>query len=155
VSGTTISRSLAAHGLVTPSPRNDPVPPPSASVRFQAELPNECWQADCTHYWLTDRTDAEILTWLDDHSRSALHVSAWPRVTGPIVRDSFRAAITAHGTPAATLTDNAMVFTTRLSGGKGGRNALEAELRRLHVTQKNSAPNHPTTCGKVERSSRP
>jgi hypothetical protein len=34
-------------------------------------------------------------------------------------------------------------FTTRLSGGKGGRNALEAELRRLHVVQKNSRPNHP------------
>jgi hypothetical protein len=44
-----------------------------------------------------------------------------------------------------------MVFTTRLSGGRGGRNAFEAELRRLGVRQKNSRPNHPTTCGKVER----
>ncbi len=44
-----------------------------------------------------------------------------------------------------------MVFTTRLSGGKGGRNAFEAELRRLGIDQKNSRPNHPTTCGKVER----
>jgi hypothetical protein len=56
-----------------------------------------------------------------------------------------------HGVPACTLTDNGMVFTTRLSGGRGGRNALETELRRLHVVQKNSRPNHPTTCGKVER----
>lgn len=44
-----------------------------------------------------------------------------------------------------------MVFTTRLAGGKGGRNAFESELRRLGVTQINSTPNHPTTCGKVER----
>ena len=44
-----------------------------------------------------------------------------------------------------------MVFTTRLAGGRGGRNAFEHELRRRHVTQKNSRPNHPTTCGKVER----
>ncbi len=44
-----------------------------------------------------------------------------------------------------------MVFTTRLSGGKGGRNGFEAELHRLGVRQKNSRPNHPTTCGKVER----
>jgi hypothetical protein len=44
-----------------------------------------------------------------------------------------------------------MVCTTRLSGGKGGRNGLEAELRRLGVAQKNASPNHPTTCGKVER----
>jgi hypothetical protein len=44
-----------------------------------------------------------------------------------------------------------MVFTTRLSGGKGGRNGFESELRALGVIQKNSKPNHPTTCGKVER----
>ena len=44
-----------------------------------------------------------------------------------------------------------MVFTTRLSGGRGGRNAFEHELRALPVVQKNSRPNHPTTCGKVER----
>jgi Integrase core domain len=43
------------------------------------------------------------------------------------------------------------VYTTRYSGGRGGRNAFEAELRRLNVVQKNSRPNHPTTCGKVER----
>jgi transposase InsO family protein len=44
-----------------------------------------------------------------------------------------------------------MVFTTRLAGGKGGRNALQAELRRRQVAQQNASPNHPTTCGKVER----
>ena len=44
-----------------------------------------------------------------------------------------------------------MVFTTRFAGGRGGRNALEAELRRRNVEQKNSRPNKPTTCGKVER----
>jgi len=64
---------------------------------------------------------------------------------------AFRAAVTAHGAPASTLTDNGMVFTTRLSGGKGGRNALETELRRLGVRQKNGRPNHPQTQGKVER----
>jgi hypothetical protein len=44
-----------------------------------------------------------------------------------------------------------MVYTSRFAGGKGGRNALENELRRLNIVQKNSRPNHPTTCGKVER----
>jgi Integrase core domain len=44
-----------------------------------------------------------------------------------------------------------MVFTTRLSGGKGGRNALEHELRHLGITQKNGQPNHPQTQGKAER----
>ena len=44
-----------------------------------------------------------------------------------------------------------MVFTTRLSGGRGGRNGFETLLDTLGVVQKNSRPNHPTTCGKVER----
>jgi hypothetical protein len=91
------------------------------------------------------------LTWLDDHSRYALSVTAWNRVTGPIVLATFRAAARKHGPPAATLTDNGMVFTTRLSGGKGGRNGFEHELRRRGITQKNGKPNHPQTQGKVER----
>lgn len=44
-----------------------------------------------------------------------------------------------------------MVFTTRFSGGKGGRNHLEHELRELNIIQKNGQPNHPQTQGKVER----
>ena len=113
-------------------------------------------QSDFTHYRLTHPSgtpgpDTEILTWLDDCSRHALTVTAHARVTGPIVLAEFRAAVALHGIPASTLTDNGMVFTTRLAGGKGGRNALEHELRVLGVTQKNSRPNHPTTCGKVER----
>ena len=44
-----------------------------------------------------------------------------------------------------------MVYTTRFSGGRGGRNGLEHELRRLGVRQKNGRPNHPQTQGKVER----
>src|SRR3954453_7507800 len=46
-----------------------------------------------------------------------------------------------------------MVYTVRFAGigRRGGRTGLEHELRRLGITQKNSQPNHPTTCGKVER----
>lgn len=148
VSTATVSRYLTRQGLVTPEPKKRPK---SSYVRFQAELPNECWQADFTHYRLATGTEAEVLSWLDDHSRFALSVTAHPRVTGEIVREAFRAAVARHGVPASTLTDNGMVFTTRYSGGRGGRNHLETELRRLHVTQKNSRPNRPTTCGKAER----
>jgi transposase InsO family protein len=148
VSPATISRHLTRRGLITPEPRKRPK---SSYIRFQAEQPNECWQADFTHYPLAHGAGTEILTWLDDHSRYALSVTAHHRVTGPIVLTAFQAAIAAHGTPASTLTDNGMVFTTRLSGGKGGRNGLEHELRRLGIRQKNGKPNHPQTQGKVER----
>jgi len=148
VSPATISRYLARAGLVVPEPSKRPK---SSYIRFQADQPNECWQADFTHYSLADGTGTEILTWLDDHSRYALSVTAWHRVTGPVVLATFGAAIKRYGAPAATLTDNGMVFTTRLSGGKGGRNSFEHELRRRGITQKNGKPNHPQTQGKVER----
>jgi hypothetical protein len=47
-----------------------------------------------------------------------------------------------------------MVFTTRLAGGKGGRNALEAELQRLHVAQKNASPTTPRPAARWSDSSR-
>ena len=148
VSPATVSRYLMRAGLVTPEPRKRPK---SSYLRFAAEQPNECWQSDFTHYPLAGGTDAEILTWLDDHSRYALRVTAHLPVTGPAVLAAFRAACSQHGVPASTLTDNGMVFTTRFSGGKGGRNGLENELRRLGVKQKNGRPNHPQTQGKAER----
>src|SRR5580693_1815773 len=148
VSAATVSRYLSRAGLVTPAPAKRPK---SSYIRFEADMPNECWQSDFTHHPLADGTDTEILTWLDDHSRYALSVTAHARVTGTAVLLAFRAACEQHGVPASTLTDNGMVFTTRLPGGRGGRNALEHELRRLGVKQKNGKPNHPQTQGKVER----
>ena len=63
---------------------------------------------------------------------------------------TFTQAAELHGYPASTLTDNGMVYTVRLAGHgrQGGKNAFEAELSRRHIVQKNSRPNHPTTCGK-------
>lgn len=153
VSRATVARHLRSRGLVVPEPSKRPK---SSHIRFAACQPNQCWQSDFTHYRLTrpdgrPGADVEILSWLDDCARYALSVTAHPRVTGPIVRDSFRETTATYGVPASTLTDNGMVFTTRHSGGRGGRNGLETELRRLGVVQKNSRPNHPTTCGKVER----
>jgi len=148
VSPATVSRYLARAGLVTPEPRKRPK---SSYLRFAAELPNECWQADFTHYPLADGTDSEVLTWLDDHSRYALRITAHHRVSGPVVVAQFRAAVAENGIPASTLTDNGLVFTTRFAGGRGGRNGFEAELRRLGVRQKNGKPSHPQTQGKVER----
>jgi transposase InsO family protein len=148
LSRATIHRILARHGAVVPEPTKRPK---SSYIRFEADQPNECWQSDFTHYRLAGGQHVEIITWLDDHSRYALHISAHRRITATIVRDSFRKAAAQYGYPASTLTDNGMVYTVRLASRRGGRTALETELRRLGIVQKNSRPNHPTTCGKVER----
>jgi transposase InsO family protein len=148
VSPATIRRRLLAAGLISPEPKKRPK---SSYIRFQAELPNECWQSDFTHWRLADGSDSEILTWLDDHARYALSVTTHPHVTGPIVRGTFQDTATEQGLPASVLTDNALVYTTRFAGGRGGRNPLETALADLGITHKHSRPNHPTTCGKVER----
>ena len=142
---TTIWRILTRAGLVTPEPRKRPK---RASIRFQADLPNECWQSDFTHWTLADGTDAEILLWVDDYSRFLISATAHQPVTGRTVLHAFRAACDRHGTPQSTLTDNGFVFTTR---HRHGPNAFEIELLNRGVDQKNGSPNHPQTQGKVER----
>ncbi len=153
VSRSTIRRRLVAAGRITPNPRKRPR---SSYIRFQADLPNEMWQTDVTHYllgpWRQDQTNrAEILTWLDDHSRYALSVTAHLPVTGTIVTKTLQTAGNQHGFPASVLSDNALIYTTRFAGGKGGQNGLEVFCAINGITQKHSRPAHPTTCGKVER----
>ncbi|WP_427887034.1 DDE-type integrase/transposase/recombinase [Kribbella sp. GL6] len=125
LSRATIHRILTRAGAVVPEPGKRPR---SSYLRFAADQPNECWQSDFTHYRLTTRTgrpgaDVEIISWLDDHARYALRVTAHHRITGPIVVSTFRETVAQHGVPASTLTDNGMAYTTRLSGGKAAATA--------------------------------
>jgi transposase InsO family protein len=144
-STSTIRRILAGAGLVTPEPRKRPR---SSWIRFEASAPNELWQSDFTHWRLADGTEVEIIDWLDDHSRFLLGCTAFTRVAGDDVVATFVAAGEEHGWPAATLTDNGSVYTSRFTGG---RNGFEYLLAYLGVRQKNGAPGHPQTQGKVER----
>ena len=144
-STSTIRRILGHHGLIDPQPRKRPK---SSYIRFAADQPNECWQSDFTHWTLADGTDAEILNWLDDHSRYLLYCTAYRRVAGPDIVASFTATATTYGLPASTLTDNGSVYTSRFTHG---HNDFELLLAGLGVKQKNGHPNHPQTQGKVER----
>jgi transposase InsO family protein len=144
-STSTIRRILCHAGLITPAPKKRPR---SSLHRFSADQPNECWQSDFTHWQLADGTGVEIIDWLDDHSRLLLSLTAFARVTGPDVVDTFAANINEYGLPASTLTDNGSVYTSRFTGGK---NAFEYLLATLHIQQKNGHPGHPQTQGKIER----
>lgn len=153
ISRTTVWRLLTAAGRVTPQPHKRPR---SSWRRFNADRPNELWQSDFTHVLLATGDDVEVIGWLDDHSRYLLHLTAHPRVTGRVVTDTFLRSASEHGYPAATLTDNGMVYTTRLARGGRGRgdgagNQFETLLADLGITQKNGKPFKPTTQGKIER----
>lgn len=133
-STSTIRRILHQQGLIIPAPRKRPK---SSYRRFTAAQPNECWQSDFTHWALADGTDAEILNWLDDHSRKLLGCTAHTPVTGDIVVEQFLNVADQHGLPAATLTDNGSVYTSRFTGGK---NAFEYLITALGIRQKTAIP---------------
>jgi transposase InsO family protein len=144
----TIRRILHAAGLIVPAPAKRPR---SSYIRFQADLPNECWQADITHWFLADGTRVEILDFLDDHARYLLDIQPAAAFTGPMVVAVMTTLIARYGPPASTLTDNGLVFTTRLARYKGARGGFEKLLAAHRITQKNGRPGHPQTQGKIER----
>lgn len=113
------------------------------------------WQSDFTHWKTIDQGDVEIITWLDDHSRFILNVDAYKTITLTNVINTFTNACQTHGYPQSTLTDNGMVYTTRLARGADGKrrqpNGFEQLLHELGIKQKNGKPSHPTTQGKIER----
>ncbi len=141
----TIWRILCRRGLVTPQPHKRPR---SSYIRFQAELPNEMWQTDFTHWPLADGSHAEILNFIDDHSRLCPASTAFPVVKSVDVVQTFYAASENYGFPASLLSDNGAVFTAKYRNGKV---LLESELETLGIQFKHSTPYHPQTCGKVER----
>jgi transposase InsO family protein len=142
----TIWRILSRRGFITAQPQKRPR---SSYVRFEAEMPNERWQTDVTHWQLGDGTDVEILNLLDDHSRLALGCDARAVFKAADVVTSFRKAAAGYGVPGCLLSDNAAIFTGSSRGG--GRVALELELAALGVAFRHSRPYHRQTCGKVER----
>ena len=144
-STSTIRRVLHAAGLVCPSRASARAAPGGGS---RPRPPNEVWGSDFTHWRLVDGSEIEICSWLDDHSRYLLGCSAFRRVGGDDVVATFSAAGDGHGWPAATLTDNGSVYTSRFTGG---RNNFEYLLAYLGIRQKNGMPGHPQTQGKIER----
>ena len=141
----TIQRILTRRGFVTPAPTKRPK---SSYVRFAAELPNECWQSDMTHWHLENGTPVEIVTFLDDHSRLVLSIRVFPTTSMDNVRRLFALTCTLYGTPASVLTDNGAIYN---AGARGGRTGFESDLITAGVLYKHSRPYHPQTCGKVER----
>ena len=147
-STSTIWRILTRRGFITPEPRKRPK---GAGNPFCAEMPNERWQADTTHWQLADGTGVEILNIIDEHSRLDLVSKARQTTTGPDVLTTFRAAFRRYGIPASVLTDNGAIFTG--TPRHGGRVALEIELDLLGVRLHHSRPYHPQTCGKASSGS--
>ena len=140
-----IWRILTRRGFITPEPHKRPK---SSYIRFEAALPNECWQMDVTHVTLRNGRTVEVLNIIDDHSRLCVASRAFPVTTAADVVATFYNAATTYGFPASVLSDNGAIFTASFRGDRG---ALATELAPLGIVFKHSRPYHPQTCGKVER----
>ena len=141
----TIWRILSRHGLVIPEPHKRPR---SSFIRFEAELPNQMWQTDATHWELADGQVVEILNVVDDHSRLLVASEAFATVKAVDVVAVFHDAAASYGYPETLLSDNAAVFS---GASRKGKVLLETELERLGIRASHATPYHPQTCGKVER----
>jgi transposase InsO family protein len=142
----TIWRILTARGCVTPQPHKRPR---SSWQFFEADQPNERWQADVTHWRLADGTDVEILNQIDDHSRLCVGSDAATVMNGAAVDHALHKSTASYGFPASYLTDNGAVFNGMPRGG--GMTSFERFLVANKVRLRHSTPYHPQTCGKVER----
>jgi transposase InsO family protein len=142
----TVFRVLKARGFVTLSPQKRPK---SSYVRFVADLPNECWQADMTHVELDDGSIYEVLNVIDDHSRLCVASRAIRVVKATDVVRVLHKAAESWGYPASLLTDNGLIFSTSRHHQVAG--VTEQELFALGIEAKHARPYHPQTCGKVER----
>jgi transposase InsO family protein len=148
----TIARILARRGQVRPQPRKRPR---SSYRRFQAARPNEMWQSDWTEWHLTDRDGTRrpvaIAGTLDDHSRFLVGIGAGSGDGNEeLVWAVMAAAISAHGVPMSSLTDNGSCYSNKhRTDHRPAR--FEANLAALGCQSIASTPYHPQTCGKIER----
>ncbi|HET6873503.1 MAG TPA: IS481 family transposase [Acidimicrobiales bacterium] len=140
----TIWRVLCRRGFVVPEPRKRPK---SSYRRFEASVPNELWQADCTD-WAVAGGPVKVMSFIDDHSRVALRVRALAEATSEATWATFGQAAETWGLPLGQLSDNGLNFSGKL---RGFEVFFEAQLRKAGVVPKTSRPYHPQTCGKVER----
>jgi transposase InsO family protein len=137
-SPSTIWRVLTRRGFVTAEPHKRPK---SSFIRFQAEQPNERWQADITHVTLRSGREVEVFNQLDDHSRLLVGSDARTTFKAADVVTCFCDAAEALGVPQSYLTDNAAVFTGAYRGL--GFVAFERELVARGVVLRHSRPYHP------------
>jgi hypothetical protein len=87
---TSIERCLVRHGLVTPEARKRKR---GDYKRWERARAMELWQMDIVGgVWLTDGSEAKIVSGIDDHSRFVISAHVVARATARPVCDAFALA---------------------------------------------------------------
>lgn len=135
-----IYRLFARHGL------NVAQVQPVDRRKFEAQLPNDLWQADCMHGpkipvdGLMRRT--YLFAIIDDHSRLIPHAQFYLRENIECFRDCLLQALEKRGLPRRIYVDNGSAFRTH---------QLRYGCARLGIALLHSRPGVPEGRGKTER----
>lgn len=116
-------------------------------TRFEKERCNEMWQTDFKgEFLLGDGSKCFPLDIIDDHSRYAIRLRAYPHTRGVVI-PTFTSAFEEYGLPDAVLSDNGAQF----AGFHHGYTQFERWLMDLDVLPIHGRIKHPQTQGKIER----
>ncbi len=110
--------------------------------RFEADLPNELWVADCLHGPVISGRRAILIAILDDHSRLVVGARFAQAESTVRLEAVLRDALQSRGLPARLYCDNGQVFSSR----QLARICAVLGIRLIH-----SAPGRPQGRGKIER----
>ena len=114
--------------------------------RFEAEFPNDIWQADVMHgpQVVVDgkKRKSYLIAFLDDHSRLIPHARFALSENLASFLTAFRAALTTRGLPRKLYVDNGSAFRSR---------HLEKVCACLGIAITHTPPYTPQGRGKVER----
>lgn len=135
-SRSTVYRVLVRNGLIEPVSRRRRR---SDYQRWERPAPMELWQLDVTgKVFLTDGTEAKVITGIDDHSRFCVIATVVTNATARAVCSAFVSAMRTYGVPEEVLTDNGKVFTGRFNKPQAPREVLFERICRENARQSSS-----------------
>jgi transposase InsO family protein len=143
----TIHRVLVRRGMV--AAQSSKRPHAAAVGRFEWPRPNDAWQIDATQWALADGSAVWIVDVLDDHSRVLVAARVASGPSSDAAWDAFSHGVADWGIPARVMSDNGLCFTGRFQHRTVD---FERQLRGMGIQHIPSSPQHPQTCGKLERS---
>ena len=112
------------HRLFVQQQLTDRIPTSKAYwQRYQAQFSNDLWQSDQMHGpEIVDPKNpertirAQLLAWIDDHSRLICHAQFYPQAQLGQLEHSLRKAIQKMGVPKMIYTDNGQIYAAKHLG---------------------------------------
>jgi transposase InsO family protein len=140
----TIHRIIKREGLLLPRECHRP-----AVKRFERKAPNELWQIDFKGPFKTSWGRCHPLSILDDFSRYAVGLHAWPYERAEEVKSYVITTFERHGLPNAILLDHGTLWWG--TNSVLGLTWLSVWFLKQDIKLIYSGVRHPQTQGKVER----